>query len=349
MPFTKINRKIVLLFFVFAISIIFIFYSENNGKHPENIPWNLGNNSTDANIHSGDLIQMEVNNAISNGTVLVYPGDSIQQKINNVSSYGTVLVYPGLYKENLVVDKSLSIVSKQGKPVDTVIQAADPEEDIFHVTANNVTISGFNITGSQNKSGIYCSGSDSNITGNKLSYNMYGVYINNSTRNTLDNNEVNNNSLGIYIKSSTNNQLSSNNVSDVGIFVGFNNEAWGIYLDDSNDNKLMNNFISGLWEGVNLTNSSNNELNNNSILDNYFSLSLENSNNNKVLSNNIVKRGYSFSVALAHSQNNNLKGNTASPNTEIKVVYDFNSTNNTLEGELYTTNEKRTGGVYRVK
>jgi hypothetical protein len=62
-----------------------------------------------------------------------------------------------------------------------------------------------------------------------------------------------------------------------------------------------------------------------------------------------VKRGYSFSVALAHSQNNTLKDNNAGSNTEIKVIYGFNSTNNTLEGELYTLNENGSDGVYKVK
>lgn len=127
MSLTKINTKIVILLFIFSISIIFIFYSQNNGKEFDNIG-NLSNNSTDANIHSGDLIQKNVSNASYGDTVIVYPEDSIQQKINNVNSYGTVLVYPGVYKENLIVDKPLSIVSKQGKPADTVIQAADPEK-----------------------------------------------------------------------------------------------------------------------------------------------------------------------------------------------------------------------------
>jgi parallel beta-helix repeat (two copies) len=272
----------------------------------------------------------------------VYPGNSIQSAINNISSGGTVIVFSGLYKENLVIDKPLSIISKQGETNNTIVQAADPEKDIFHITANNVTVSGFNITGSQNKSGIYCSGSDSNITGNKLSYNMYGVYINNSNRNTLDDNEINDNFFGIYLKNSTNNQLSSNNLSDFGLFAKLDNGEGGIggiCLKDSNDNKLMNNTILRYWEGVNLTNSSNNELNNNSILYNYFSLRLENSNNNKILNNTIVKGGYSFSVIIHHSQNNTLKGNTADSNTEIKVTYGFNSTNNTLEGELDNADE----------
>jgi nitrous oxidase accessory protein len=166
MPFTKVNAKVVLLFFIFAISTLFILYSGNNEKYPDNIFGNLSNKSMDVNSDSGDLIQNKSNNVSFGGTVIVYPGDSIQQKINNASSDSILLVYPGVYKENLVVNKSLTIISKEGKPImKTVIQAADPKKDIFHVTADNVTISGFNITGAEGKAGIYDIGSNGNITG----------------------------------------------------------------------------------------------------------------------------------------------------------------------------------------
>jgi len=244
----------------------------------------------------------------------------------------------------------LIIISNPGeKTNNTIVQAADPEEDVFNVTADNVTISGFNIKGTPGKAGICCSGSGGNITGNKLSYNNYGVYLNDSNRSILGNNEVNNNSIGIYLRNSSNNQLKSNKISCVGIFAGLENNATGIYLEDSDNNKLMSNTISKLWDGVNLTDSSNNELNNNSILQNYFSLSLINSNNNKVLNNTIAKLGYSYSVVLANSQNNTLQGNTAGPNTEIKVFYGFDSKNNTFEGERYTVNEQGSRCVYRER
>ncbi len=324
----QINTKpLIILLLIFTALIFYIFstFYTSNTKDSEVYPKqgleNISCNSINAEV---------------------YPGNSIQSAINNISSGGTVTVSYGLYKENLVIDKPLSIISKPGETNNTIVQAADPKEDIFHITANNVTVSGFNINGSQDKSGIYCSGSNSNITGNKLSYNMYGVYINNSNRNTLDDNEMNDNFFGIYLKNSTNNQLSSNNFSDVELFAILDNGEGGIggiCLEDSNDNKLMNNTILKYGEGVNLTNSSNNELNNNSILDNYFSLRLENSNNNNILNNTIVKGGYSFSVIIHYSQNNTLKGNTAGPNTEIKVTYGFNSTNNTLEGELDNADE----------
>ncbi|AKB57800.1 right-handed parallel beta-helix repeat-containing protein [Methanosarcina barkeri] len=316
MSLSQINIKIILVFsLVFAISALYVFYSENSEKN------------------SGDFLDNSNNSIITN----VYSGDSIQQAINNTSSGGTVTVDSGLYKENLVVDKSLIIISQPGETTEAIIQAADPEKDVFHITADNVTISGFNITGSHGKAGIYYSGSDGNINENKLSYNNYGVYLNNSNRDILENNEVNNNSFGIYLKNSNNNQLKSNNVSGVGIFVGLENNATGIYLEDSDTNKLMRNTISKLWDGVKFTESSNNELNNNSILHNYFSLSLVNSNNNKVLNNTIVRRGYSYSVVLADSQNNTVKGNNKDLNTELKICYSFKSTNNTLEGELYTS------------
>lgn len=320
-----------------------------------------GAKATSIEEHPEEPVQKSLDN-YSNKSMYaeVRPGDSVQGAINNVSSGGTVIVYPGLYKENLIIDKPLIIISKYAgsykeslivdKPLKVirseerestyaVIQAADPEKDVFGVTADNVTIYGFNITGTK-KAGIHSNGSNGNITGNKLISNEYGIYLTDSNRNVLENNEVNNNSLGIYLKNCNQNQLKNNSVSGVGIFIGLENEATGIYLENSDYNKLENNGVSKLWEGVNLTGSSDNELNNNSILDNYFSLSLVNSNNNKVLNNTIVRRGYSFSVVLANSQNNMLQGNTEGLNTKVEVFYNFDSTNNTLEGAQYTVNKQ---------
>lgn len=353
MDLSRINTKlIIILLLIFIASILYTFNAKYSEIHPEKYLDNISNNSTNADLHSGEPVKKNLDNIDNNPIdVEIYPGDSIQNAINSVNSGGTVIVYPGLYKENLVVDKPLKVISSnEGESAYAVIQAADPEKDVFHITADNVTISGFNITGSQGKSGIYCSGSDGNITGNKLSHNNYGVCLNDSNRIILEKNEVNNNSLGIYLKNSDNNQLRNNDILGVGIFVGSENNATGIYLEESDNNKLMSNTVSKLWGGVRFIKSSYNELNNNSILYNYFSLSLVNSNNNKVLNNTIVRRGYSYSVNLVDSQNNTLKGNIGDSNTEFRVIYDvlnstniaLNSGNNTLEGEILNVGEPRT-------
>lgn len=367
MPLTKINAKIAFLLFVFAISIIFIIYSENNGKYSDNIPGNLSNNSTNANVNSGDLIQKKVSNASSGDTVIVYPGDSMQQKINNVNSYGIVLVYPGLYKENLVVDKPLSIVSKEGKSANTVIQAADPEKDVFHITANNVTISGFNITGSQGKAGIYYTGSNGNITENTLVYNKYGaflksssdiiirnnavfqngfgVYLSNSSRNTLENNEANNSShCSIYMEDSTENELDFNVVNS--------NNEYAVCLKNSNNNWLTSNNISNNElkvdiNGINLENSNSNKLISNYISNSWKGVNLTNSSDNE-LSKNRISHNY-FSISLQNSNDNKFLNNTIELHPYTFSITLGNSQDNIFKGNTVGLNKETADMNKKIK
>ena len=87
-----------------------------------------------------------------------------------------ITVDPGTYYENVNVYKSLTIKSTSGNPDDTVIQAANSDDHVFQITADNVTISGFTIkgvTGDEN-AGIYLYGANhsivlnSNIQNNRI-------------------------------------------------------------------------------------------------------------------------------------------------------------------------------------
>lgn len=352
------------------------------------VPWIYSNNSPDS-VSNNSISNFLENISEDSIDVYVHPGDSIQQAIDNSSSGDIIAIYPGLYKENLVVDKSLVILSKPGESTETIIQAADPEKDVFYVAADNVAIGGFNVIGTS-KAGIYYTGSDGIIAGNKLGSNEYGIflekagnitvennnaaqngcgiYLSGSSRNILENNEANGNSLGIYLDNSTDNQLSfnvadSNNKYAAYLKNSYNN--WlesnnlsnievvhgrnGICLENSGNNKLTGNNVSNSWEGVYLKNSSGNELNKNRISANYFSISIENSNNNKLLNNIIESNIYKFSMTLGKSHNNTLQGNSAGFMTEIKIFYTYDSTNNALEGNQYTENAQHSGGVFRVK
>lgn len=307
MPLMKTDKKLIfILLLVFVISIVYI----SNTKDKE---INLDNPTT----------------------VNVYPGDSIQQAIRSAKSGDTIIVYPGSYKENIVVDKSLSIISKSREPTNTIIQAANTGKDIFHVTADYVTISGFNVTGAKNKAGIFYSGTEGNIVGNKFISNEYGILLKKSSNISIENNAIFQNQYGIYLKNSNNNWLNRNNISNTELTVDIN----GIKLADSNNNKLIKNTVLNNWQGVYLSDSSDNELNKNLISANYFSIRLENSNNNKLLNNTVNLNKYTYSVTLESSQNNLLKGNSAGLNTKIKVIYNSSgSKNNTLEGEQYIVN-----------
>lgn len=57
----------------------------------------------------------------------------IQDAIKNATAGDTVLVFPRNYTENVYVDKEVIISSLSGNPVDTVVKAANSEDDVFTV------------------------------------------------------------------------------------------------------------------------------------------------------------------------------------------------------------------------
>jgi hypothetical protein len=73
---------------------------------------------------------------------------TIQDAVNNATSGETIIVYPEIYTENVNVSMAdLNIISYSGNPDDTVVKHLDVLSHDFKINANNVTISGFNITG----------------------------------------------------------------------------------------------------------------------------------------------------------------------------------------------------------
>jgi pectin methylesterase-like acyl-CoA thioesterase len=80
---------------------------------------------------------------------------TIQAAVNAASSGDTIIVRDGTYIENIKVDKKrLTILSENGAD-STIIQAKDPNEHVFNVTADYVEISGFTVEGAYKGIGIY--------------------------------------------------------------------------------------------------------------------------------------------------------------------------------------------------
>lgn len=113
---------------------------------------------------------------------------SIQDAIKNATAGDTVLVFPGNYTENVYVDKELIISYLSGNPVDTVVKAANSEDDVFTVVSDNTTVRWFSITGAgidqygDDKAGIYFEGANNGvITENNIYSNGYGIFYTNRT------------------------------------------------------------------------------------------------------------------------------------------------------------------------
>ena len=121
---------------------------------------------------------------------------SIQDAVNNANDSDRILVHAGTYTENVNVKKPLIIKSESGNQDDTIVLAADPGDHVFYVTADNVIISGFGVTGSNNY-GIYLEEVEGCVIANNIvSNNRYGIGMRNSDHNNLANNTANANEWG---------------------------------------------------------------------------------------------------------------------------------------------------------
>ncbi len=194
--------------------------------------------------------------------IYVEPGNSIQDAVNNSTSGDLVIVKPGEYKENIVVNVSgIKISSESGNPEDVLVRARDRNSSAFLVRADNVTISGFNITrqgeipgilkvsgsadspdrgnnssdpGSVEPGQASDSGSDMPVSqSNGESCPSAGICLEQVNNCTIENNRFFENRYGVYLQNSRNSTLLKNTF--------FRN---GIWLDEGcGENLLINNTI----------------------------------------------------------------------------------------------------------
>lgn len=230
---------------------------------------------------------------------------TIQEAINAASVGDTIQVDGGTYNENVDVTKSVNLVGA-GTGV-TVVNASNPSDFVFYVTADNVNISGLTATGATNSgyAGVYLSGSDhSKIETVNVSNNYYGILLySSSNNNTLANNTALNNTYGIYLMLNPSNNIIINNTANLNRWHGIvlssstnntitNNNAlnneYGIYLFSSNNNTLIGNTASNnSWGGIYLSDSNSSTLTNNTISSNSWrGIDLHSSSNNNVIYHN---------------------------------------------------------------
>ncbi|WP_342305043.1 S-layer protein domain-containing protein [Methanolobus sp. ZRKC5] len=190
---------------------------------------------------------------------------TITEATYNANNGDTIIVFSGTYVENVFVDKELTIISESGDLNYTAVYAQNSNQSVFHVAADNVTISGFNVTGANDElfwpfAGIHLNEVENcNIANNVLSNNICGILLSVSNNNTLLNNFVSNNEVGILFEGSINSWLANNNVSNnydgIALFMSNGNilndnniskNEYGIYLDTSQENTIYNNYFSNV-------------------------------------------------------------------------------------------------------
>ncbi|NQE52854.1 Cell surface glycoprotein, partial [ANME-1 cluster archaeon GoMg3.2] len=216
-----------------------------------------------------------------NGGAFIVSNTPIQHAIDNATAGEMICVKDGTYNENVDVGKSLTIRSENGAS-STIVHALHSTDHVFHITAAYVNISGFTATGATGagNAGIYLYNRDyCNISENNCSNNYCGIWLDDSSNNTLTSNTANsNNDYGILLSSSSNNNTLTSNTAS--------NNGYGIYLERSSNNNLSGNTASNNNRGIWLSSSSNNNLSSNTAnSNNYYGIRLSSSSNNIIYNN----------------------------------------------------------------
>ena len=226
----------------------------------------------------------------------------IQDAINNAISGDIIRVWDGIYYENVLVDRSLTIIGNGSK--NTVIDAND-NGFVMIVNSVNCNISGLKIINSgygmgvqNHKAGIQINKGYNKISNCYLDNNQYGIQIQNGDHVTIENSTINDSYLyGIWAFSSNNTKIND--------CTSNNNGYYGLRIRECENFKIKNCTGNLNSYGMVLRYSYNGV-----IEDSEFSYNKENnlfieySSHNKIINNTFKINGSAGIYSGAGSDNN---------------------------------------------
>jgi len=215
---------------------------------------------------------------------IVVPDDypTIQEAIDEASEGDIVFIKEGIYYENLLIEKSLSIVGENkltsiidGDKVGSIILVKNDRVTIANLTIQN----GGPITNDSSffdaHTGIHLlQVNNCNISNNVLINNGYHLWLYGSSENSIAGNYIKTGNSGIRLDhSSNNNKVIENHIENITLMGLYGHMAFGIHLfRDSHENMVKNNNISSNMYGIYGYSCINNTFLENNIINNIYSI-----------------------------------------------------------------------------
>jgi len=214
---------------------------------------------------------------------------TIQEATNAANPGDIVEVAAGTYYENVVVNKSLSLI---GENKSTTIIDGSWTGAVLNITADDVKIAGFTIrnSGPSGWFGIYIFSSSNTISGNIISDNLDGIFLRSSSGNTISGNMISPYyGVGIWLEDYSNNNTLNGNIMDPGPGL----DQIGILVAYSRDNVISDNIIlKNGYYGIRLFQSQLNKIIGNNIINNgLFGINFVASSGNTIYHNNLINNG----------------------------------------------------------
>ncbi|MCK4613963.1 MAG: right-handed parallel beta-helix repeat-containing protein, partial [Thermoplasmata archaeon] len=277
------------------------WWGNNSGPyHPTLNPSGTGDNITDDVLfdpwtgkQSDEPTTLYVDDdaaAGGNGS-LEHPYQTIQEAIDNATEGDTIRVFNGTYFENVVVNKTVSLIGNGSE--DTIIDGSGTG-GVVTITADWITLNGFNVT--NGSSGITIRSNNNTITNNSCTNfdSDYGIQLDSARNNTLMNNTSSHNFYGIYLTDSSRNNISKNTCNS--------NQEDGIRLWKSNNNTFLNNTISLNGDkGIYLYSTNDTLVLNNSIFQNQHGIFLTISSQNNSAHYNDIFTNTNYGIKVTNN------------------------------------------------
>ncbi|MEM3458472.1 MAG: NosD domain-containing protein [Candidatus Bathyarchaeia archaeon] len=222
-----------------------------------------------------------------------HPYRNITSALKNALDGYTIYVRNGTYVENLLINKSVSLI---GEHTDLTIIDGSGNENVVVITAENVTIRNFTVRNS-GEDAMNC-----------------GILLNYSNRVVVSYNKIIQNTNGISLRFSSNNIVLNNTI--------FSNVLNGLSLHYSSSNTISYNTITyNINAGIYLLSSSNNMISGNTVLSNYYGIHLTLSGENTIYHNNFNNTQQVYSDTT-NSWSYNSEGNYWSEYSGRDLNYD---------------------------
>ena len=235
--------------------------------------------------------------------------ESIQDAIDDATEGDIIRVYEGIYYENLLVNKTVNLI---GNGTDNTTIDAKGNGTVVNLSADNVEISNFLITGSGDNRGYYA-----------------GIRVY-SSNNIISNCDISKNKNGILLRYTSNNSILNCNITNHEYKNSDTNLINGISFYYSSNNLILNcNITNCDYHGIHFYLSSNNTISSCNISNNYEGIRLEDSSNCAVSNNIFINNGIAIiSKTLSHFvhsiENNTVNGKP--------LLYYWNKNNKILNG-----------------
>jgi len=264
-----------------------------------------------------------------------HPYQNITTALQHTSAWSTIYVHNGTYYENVVVNKTLSLVGENRKA--TIIDGCGIG-NVAEVTTDNVTITGFTMRKSgqewHNSGLALIKVKNCNVSGNDITNNFDAIRLSDSSNNnSISANKITNNLGGIVLHYSSNNSIYGNSITA--------NNGFGIFLHFSSNNSIFgNNIVNNRW-GIELDFCSdyNSIFGNNIAANNGDGIGFDHSMNNAIFRNNIAANNECGLRISGTSEYNCISGNDITNNFDaIRLL--GSSNNNKIFHNNFVENQK---------